>query len=91
MRELRRSNEARPSPGTRIRGHVRIFAGSYGFIVYQDDCYRARNVYVHHTDIQKAGWRELNVGDAVEFDIEQDFRGVHAARVTVVEPAPLDS
>lgn len=87
MREQHGSNETQPSPGVRLRGHVRVFTGTYGFIATQDEARRVKYVFVHHKAIEKAGWRELNVGDAVEFEIEQDFRGVHAVRVTVVDPA----
>lgn len=70
----------------RLQGHVRVWAGPYGFLAYNDGG-RARNVFVHHSAIQKAGWRELNVGDLVEFEIEEDYHGPHALRVKVLESA----
>jgi len=66
----------------RITGTVKWFNGSkgYGFI--------ARNggddVFVHFSAIQSDGFRSLEEGQKVEFEIEQGPKGLQAANVTAV-------
>ena len=52
----------------------------YGFIE-QDD---GPDVFVHHSGIQASGFRSLNEGDRVTFDIEQGKKGASAVNVTVI-------
>jgi CspA family cold shock protein len=52
----------------------------YGFIE-QDE---GPDVFVHHSGINASGFRSLNEGDRVTFDIEEGQKGPRAVNVTVV-------
>ena len=49
----------------------------YGFITPES----GEDVFVHFSAIQGAGYRSLNEGQAVEFDITQGPKGAQAANV----------
>ena len=52
----------------------------YGFIEQED----GPDVFVHHSGINSNGFRTLNDGDRVTFDIQQGAKGPSAVNVTVV-------
>ena len=52
----------------------------YGFIEHDG----GKDVFVHFSAIQGDGYRTLNEGAKVEFDIVQDAKGPRADRVTVI-------
>jgi len=52
----------------------------YGFIEQED----GPDVFVHHTGISGTGFKSLNEGDRVTFEIEQGEKGPSAVNVTVV-------
>jgi CspA family cold shock protein len=52
----------------------------YGFIE-QDE---GPDVFVHHSGINASGFRSLNEGDRVTFDIEEGQKGPRAVNVNVV-------
>ncbi len=52
----------------------------FGFIEQEN----GPDVFVHHTAIQASGFRTLNEGDRVTFDVEQGQKGPSAVSVKVV-------
>ena len=52
----------------------------FGFIEQED----GPDVFVHYSAIDSAGFKSLNEGDQVTFDIEEGDKGPAAANVSVV-------
>jgi len=52
----------------------------YGFIEQED----GPDVFVHHTGINGSGFKSLQEGDRVTFEVEQGPKGPSAVNVTVV-------
>ncbi|MDO4620099.1 MAG: cold shock domain-containing protein [Lachnospiraceae bacterium] len=61
------------------KGTVKWFNAEkgYGFITGED----GKDVFVHFSKIQGDGYRTLDEGQAVTFDVEQGTRGPQAANV----------
>ena len=66
----------------RIQGTVKWFNGSkgYGFISREG----GEDVFVHHSAILAEGFRNLEEGQRVEFDVVQGPKGLQAASVTIL-------
>ena len=67
----------------RVQGTVKWFndAKGYGFIERPDGA----DVFVHYSAIQGSGFRSLNEGQSVEFDVVDGPKGKQAANVTPVQ------
>lgn len=68
----------------RETGVVKWFnaAKGYGFIERSDD---QGDVFVHYTAISSEGFRSLNEGDHVEFEIVEGEKGPQAQDVTIIK------
>ena len=65
------------------KGRVKWFneKKGYGFISRDD----GNDVFVHFSAIKKDGFKSLNEGDAVEFEIADGPKGPQATNVVVVD------
>jgi CspA family cold shock protein len=54
----------------------------YGFIAQES----GEDVFVHFSAIQSTGYRSLDEGQAVEFDVTHGPKGAQAANVRLLEP-----
>jgi CspA family cold shock protein len=66
----------------RILGTVKWFNGGkgYGFIERED----GDDVFVHYSAINGDGFRNLDEGQRVEFNVEQGVKGLQATNVVIV-------
>ena len=63
-------------------GIVKWFSDQKGFgFIEQED---GPDVFVHHSGINASGFKSLNEGDKVTFDIEEGRKGPAAVNVNVV-------
>lgn len=65
----------------RVRGTVKWFNAEkgYGFITPEE----GQDVFVHYSSIQSTGYRKLDEGDRVEFEITDGPKGKQASAVTL--------
>jgi cold shock protein len=66
----------------RTKGTVKWFNSEkgYGFITPED----GPDVFVHYSEIKGSGYRSLNEGDKVEFEITDGKKGKQASSVIVI-------
>lgn len=71
----------------RTTGRVKWFsqAKGYGFIQREDG--EDGDVFVHYSSIEGDGYRTLNEGDRVEFDLQEEAKGLKARNVVRLEVA----
>jgi CspA family cold shock protein len=63
-------------------GTVKWFSDRKGFGFIERE--NGPDVFVHHSGINADGYKSLNEGDRVSFDIEQGQKGPFAANVNVI-------
>ncbi len=63
----------------RVKGTVKWFSNQrgYGFLEQEG----GEDVFVHYLAVQGEGFKSLEQGDKVEFEIEQGEKGAHAKDV----------
>ena len=65
------------------QGTVKWFNSEKGFgFIAPDD--GGKDLFVHHTSIQTRGFRTLDEGQQVEFEVEQGDMGLQAVNVTAL-------
>ncbi len=66
----------------RVQGTVKWFNGEkgYGFITPES----GDDLFVHYSEIQASGFRSLDEGAKVEFEITEGKKGKQASAVTLV-------
>jgi len=64
------------------RGTVKWFNATKGYGFIQRE--QGGDVFVHYSAIQADGYRSLNQGDLVEFEVQDGPKGLQAANVTRV-------
>ncbi len=68
-------------------GKVKWFSSEKGFGFIEQNGGGA-DVFCHFSAINSSGFRNLNEGDEVEFEVEQGQKGLQAKNVEVVGAAP---
>lgn len=67
----------------RTQGTVKWFNAEKGFgFITQEG---GEDLFVHYSEIQSSGYRSLNEGATVEFEITQGKKGKQASAVTIIK------
>jgi CspA family cold shock protein len=66
-----------------MRGTVKWFSTEKGYGFIERD--EGDDVFVHHSDIQGTGFKDLNEGEEVEFDLTEGPKGPKAENVVRVD------
>lgn len=65
------------------RGTVKFFSNQkgYGFITPEDG---GKDVFVHHTHILGSGYKSLDEGQSVSYEVEKGEKGPFASKVSKI-------
>ncbi|MEI6437830.1 MAG: cold shock domain-containing protein [Candidatus Omnitrophota bacterium] len=68
------------------KGKVKWFdrKKGYGFVTKSD----GKDVYAHYSSIQAEGFKYLVDGEEVEFEVQEDDRGLKAVNIIHLDPPP---
>ncbi|MFC1960773.1 cold-shock protein [Chloroflexota bacterium] len=66
----------------RVQGTVKWFNGTKGFGFIEQE--NGPDVFVHYSAITEEGFRNLDEGQRVEFNVEQGPKGLQASMVTKI-------
>lgn len=66
-----------------MQGKVKMFnkEKGYGFITLDD----GRDVFFHYSQLQMDGFKTVESGELVEFEVTDSERGLQAVEITVVK------
>ena len=67
----------------RKQGTVKWFNSEKGFGFITQE--QGDDLFVHYSEIQSSGYRSLDEGATVEFEVTQGKKGLQASSVTVVK------
>ena len=72
-----------------VKGKVKWFSNvkGYGFIEQEGG---GQDVFVHYSSIQSEGYKTLEEGDPVTFEITPGEKGPQASKVLREKPAPAE-
>lgn len=70
----------------RLTGRVKWFNNTKGYGFIQQD--NGEDVFVHYSAIQEQGFKSLDEGQAVEFEITQGPKGPQAEKVIKIGASP---
>jgi CspA family cold shock protein len=65
-----------------VQGTIKWFNSKKGFGFIEQEA--GEDVFVHHSAIEMSGFKTLSEGDRVQFEIEQNNKGLSAKNVTKV-------
>lgn len=67
-------------------GRIKWFSNTKGYGFIQTES--GKDVFVHYSSIQMDGYKSLDKGDKVEFELLSSEKGEQAQNVQIVEKAP---
>lgn len=87
------SQSSSSTPTGRVRGTVKFFKEKkgFGFIEPHDEIGDGDDVFVHFSEIEQEGFKTLNKGDEVSFEVERRPKGLNAMKVRKVVDGPDSS
>ena len=66
-----------------FKGTVKWFNNQKGYGFIQDE--DGKDIFVHYTGLDMEGFRSLDEGNKVEFDIVEGEKGLQASHVVIVQ------
>jgi cold shock protein len=70
------------------QGKVKWFSNAKGYGFIRAEAITEKDIFVHYSSIKSDGYRSLNEGDPVEFELIEGPKGPKAENVCKAETAP---